>query len=380
VTTASPLLDRLAGTSGFAVAPSPTRVVFGAGTLPTLPAELAPLGWTRSLVLSTPGRRALGEQVAALLGDRGAGVHAGAVMHVPVASVDAAVRAVRAAGADSCVAVGGGSTTGLAKGIALETGTPWAAVPTTYSGSEMTPVWGLTRDGAKTTGRDDRVRASVVLYDPQLSAGLPVPTSVTSGVNALAHAAEALYAPDASPLTDAMATTGARALLDALPRLVADPRDPAARTAALAAAWMCGSCLAMTTTGLHHKLCHTLGGAFDLPHAETHTALLPYSLAYNLPAAPYARRTLGEELRSPTPATALWEWIARLGGPTALGDLGLSHDDVPAVVEAALTNPYANPRPLTAEGLTGLLHAAVAGTDPAAVTGPGAARPEVLPR
>ena len=365
MTDGAALLDRLAEDRTFVAAPSTTRVVFGAGTLAVLPEEVDRLGWSRVLVLCTPGQRALGERVAGLLGDRCAGVHAGAVMHVPVASVDAARTVLDAVSADGCVAVGGGSTTGLAKGVALAAGTPYLAVPTTYSGSEMTPVWRLTRDGVKTTGRDDRVRATTVVYDPQLSTGLPVPTSVTSGVNALAHAAEALYAPDASPLTDATATAGVQALLEALPRLVADPADAAGRAGALAAAWLCGCCLASTSMGLHHKLCHTLGGTFGLPHAETHTALLPYALAYNLPAAPFAARTLGAALGSGSPATALWELTGRLGAATSLGALGLQADDVPAVVDAALASPYANPRPLTAAGLTALLTAAVAGVDPA---------------
>jgi maleylacetate reductase len=294
-----------------------------------------------------------------------AGVHAGAVVHVPVATVTEAVAVLGERGARACVAVGGGSTVGLAKGVALETGTPYLAVPTTYSGSEMTPVWGLTRDGVKTTGRDDAVRASTVVYDPELSTGLPVPVSVTSGLNALAHAAEALYAPDASPLTDAMATAGAATVLAALPRLLAEPGDADGRAGALAAGWLCGSCLAATTMGLHHKLCHTLGGALDLPHAEMHAALLPYSLAYNLPAAPQAAATLGGLLGSDTPATALWELTGRLGAPTSLGALGVTPADVPAVVQAALAAPYANPRPVTAPGLTALLTAAVAGADPA---------------
>ena len=370
MTTGSSLLDRLAEGRSFTADASPTRVVFGAGVLATLPEELDRLGWSRVLVLSTPGQRRLAERVAGLIGDRCAGVHAGAVMHVPVAAVDDALAVVDGGRIDGCVAVGGGSTVGLAKAVALEAGTPYLAVPTTYSGSEMTPVWGLTRDGRKTTGRSDRVRASAVLDDPELSAGLPVQTSVTSGVNALAHAAEALYAPDASPLTDAMAAAGAQALLAALPRLVADPADADGRAGALAAAWLCGNCLAATTMGLHHKLAHTLGGTFDLPHAETHTALLPYTLAYNLPAAPYARATLAGVLGSETPATALWQRLRDLAAPTSLGELGLTADDVPTVVDAALANPYANPRPLTAAGLTALLSAAVAGEDPAVLDTP----------
>ncbi|WP_369137033.1 maleylacetate reductase [Modestobacter versicolor] len=364
MSSADPVLERFAAGRSFVAAPVP-RVVFGPGAVDQLPAEVGRLGWSRVLVLSTPGQRRLGERVAGLLGDRAAGVHAGAVQHVPVGSIAAAVAALR--GADACLAVGGGSTIGLAKAVARDAGVPYLAVPTTYSGSEMTPVWGVTSDGVKTTGRSDAVRASTVVYDPQLTTGLPVATSVTSGLNAVAHAAEALYAPDATPLTDAMAASATEAMLAALPRLVEDPADAAARGAALTAAWLCGCCLAATTMALHHKLCHTLGGAFGLPHAETHAALFPYSLAFNLPAAPFAHRTLAAALSSDAPATALWQLARRLGAPTALAALGLSAADVPEIVATVLGSPYANPRPLTGDRLTALLEAAVAGVDPAAL-------------
>jgi maleylacetate reductase len=333
MTTVPPVLGRFAETRSFVAAPAP-RVVFGAGTVHTLPEEVAQLGWSRVLVLSTPGQRGLGEQVAGLLGTRAAGLHAGAVMHVPVGSVADAVAELTELRADACVAVGGGSTIGLAKGIARETGVSYLAVPTTYSGSEMTPVWGLTRDGVKTTGRSDAVRATTVVYDPLLSARLPVATSVTSGLNALAHAAEALYAPDASPLTDAMATAGAEALLGGLPRLLTDPADAAARSGLLAAAWLCGSCLAATTVGLHHKLCHTLGGMFDLPHAETHSAVLPQATARNAPTVPGPAARLAAALGADDLATGIFDLAERAGSPTSLRALGLREQDLDGAADA----------------------------------------------
>ena len=137
----------------------------------------------------------------------------------------------------------------------------------------------------KTTVRDASVLPEVVIYDSDLTLGLPVAMSVTSGFNAMAHAVEGLYAQDSNPVASLMALGGIRALKDALPRIVDAPRDPEARGAALYGSWLCGTVLGTVGMALHHKLCHTLGGSFDLPHAETHTVILPHSAAYNAAAA-----------------------------------------------------------------------------------------------
>lgn len=342
----------------------PMRVVFGSGRLQELPEEAARLGLGRVMVLSTPGRRDLAESAASLLTGRAAGVFAGARMHVPADVAAAARDEIRRMGADGCVAVGGGSTIGLGKAIALDSGLPVIAVPTTYAGSEMTPIWGLTEAGRKRTGRDPAVLPRTVIYDPELTFGLPVDVSGTSGLNAMAHAVEALYAPDTSPVIALFAEQGIRSLAAALPAIAARPGDPAARHSALRGAWLCGACLGATTMSLHHQLCHVLGGNFDLPHAPTHAVLLPYVAVYNLPAAPIADGVVRRALESPDPAHALAELGAAVGAPRSLGDLGLREADLPAVVDQVLDRPYANPAALTRHGLTTLLTAALNGTPP----------------
>ena len=349
----------------------PMRVAFGAGALAKLPEEVAALGLTRVLVLCSPEQEDTGRQVAEALGEQAAGVLAEARMHVPVEVATRARDLARELGADGCVAVGGGSAVGLGKAIALEHGLPVIAVPTTYAGSEMTPIWGLTEAGQKRTGRDARVLPRSVVYDPQLTLTLPAQMSVTSGMNAIAHAVEGLYAPDATPVVSLMAQEGARALVAALPRLVADGGDLDARGEAQYGAWLCGAVLAATTMSLHHKLCHTLGGTLDLPHAQTHTVVLPHALAYNQGAAPQAVAALSQALGGvDDPARELWELAGRLGAPRSLAELGMAESDVPRIVELAVANPYANPRPVTREGVEGLLRAAWAGEVPAPLRRP----------
>ncbi len=344
----------------------PMRVVFGPGVLAELPAEVAALGLTRVLVLCSPEQEDTGRMVAAALGERAAGVLAEARMHVPVEVAARARDLARELGADGCVAVGGGSAVGLGKAIALEHGLPVVAVPTTYAGSEMTPVWGLTEAGEKRTGRDLRVLPVSVVYDPELTLSLPAQLSATSGVNAVAHAVEALYAPDATPIVSLMAEEGVRALAAALPAVVADGGDLDARGEAQYGAWLCGAVLAATTMSLHHKLCHTLGGTLDLPHAPTHTVVLPHALAFNQPAAPAAVAALSRALGgAPDPARALWELAGRLGAPRSLRELGMDGADVDRIADLAVERPYANPRPVTRGGVAALLRAAWAGEPPA---------------
>ncbi|MFD5127688.1 maleylacetate reductase [Streptomyces olindensis] len=343
----------------------PVRVVFRPGAAVTAtPGEAARLGLRRLLVVCGSRGEPVARAVADALGDNCVGLHAEARMHVPVEDVDHAVAAVRAAGADGCVAVGGGSAIGLGKAIALRTGLPLIAVPTTYSGSEMTPVWGLTEHGTKRTGRDPVVQPRSVVYDPRLTLSLPLSLTVTSGVNALAHAAEALYAPDASPLVSVMAEEGVRAMTEALPLLAADPEDLQARGRALYAAWLCGACLGATTMGLHHKVCHVLGGSYGLPHAETHTVVLPYVLAFNAPAAPGASTVLRRALGADDVPRALWELSGRLGAPRSLAELGLGEGDVAPAADRIAGEPYANPRPVTADGVRAVLRAAYEGGPP----------------
>jgi maleylacetate reductase len=343
----------------------PMRVVFGIGALRKLPDEVENLGLSRVLVLCSPEQEAMGRSVATALGERAAGVLPEARMHVPIEVARRARDVASELGADGCVAVGGGSAVGLGKAIALEHGLPVIAVPTTYAGSEMTPVWGLTEGAQKRTGRDVRVLPRSVLYDPELTLSLPAGMSATSGMNAIAHAVEGLYAPDATPIISLMAEEGTRALVAALPRIVTNGQDVDARAEAQYGAWLCGAVLAATTMSLHHKLCHTLGGTLDLPHAQTHTVVLPHALAYNQPAVPEAVAALSRALGgTPDPARELWELAGRLGAPHSLRELGMNETDIPRIVEQAVANPYANPRPVTPQGLTALLEDAWAGRPP----------------
>lgn len=345
----------------------PMRVVFGPGSLARLPEEVAALGLTRVLVLCSPEQAATGQLVADALGDRAAGVLAEARMHVPVEVAHRARGLAAELGADGCVAVGGGSAVGLGKAIALEHGLPVLAVPTTYAGSEMTPVWGLTAEGVKKTGRDPRVLPVSVVYDPELTLTLPVAMSVTSGFNAIAHAVEGLYAPDATPIVSLTAAEGVRALVSALPRIAAVPDDLEARGDAQYGAWLCGAVLGATTMSLHHRLCHALGGTLDLPHASTHTVVLPHALAHNAPAVPDTIAALSAAMGGVTdPARALWDLAGDLGAPRSLAELGMTGDDVDRIADQVLSTPYANPRAVTRDGLVALLGRALDGGAPVA--------------
>ncbi len=348
-------------TSPFFYEALPMRVSFGAGYRSKLADEVNKLGLKRVLIISTESQKELAQEISDSLGELSVGVYAKAEMHVPIETARDAQRFATEAGADGCIAVGGGSTTGLGKAIALEYGTPIIALPTTYAGSEMTPVWGLTADGVKKTGKDRRVLPTSVIYDPELTVPLPVAMSVTSGFNAIAHAVEALYAPDGSPIISLMAEEGVRALITALPNIADDPQNIRHRTDALYGAWLCGAALGATTMSLHHKLCHTLGGTFNLPHAETHTVVLPYALAYNAPSAPAAVEALRRATGAEDPAAYLRELSLKLGAPASLRELGLTEGNVETAVILATRNPYANPREITPEGIRRLLTAALNG-------------------
>ncbi|WP_407522814.1 maleylacetate reductase [Methylobacterium oryzisoli] len=343
----------------------PTRVVFGRGTLAEVPREMEALGRGRAVVLATPHQREEAEALAARLGARAVGVIAEAVMHTPVAVTEAAMARVAGLDADCVVAVGGGSTTGLAKAIALRTDLDQIIVPTTYAGSEMTPILGETRDAVKTTQRSDRIRPETVIYDVDLTLGLPPGLSATSGLNAIAHAVEALYAQDRNPIVSLMAEEAIRALAGALPRILDNPGDRAARSDALYGAWLAGACLGTVGMALHHKLCHVLGGAFDLPHAETHAAVLPHAAAYNAPAAPEAMARVARALAASEAAQGLFDLAAGLGAPTALSAIGMPRDGLDRAAEMAVAQPYWNPRPPEREAIRRLLDDAFHGRRPA---------------
>jgi maleylacetate reductase len=343
------------------------RVLFGSGTLAQLGAEIELLGARRALVLSTPGQREDAERIADLLGGRVAGVFDQAVMHVPIEVAREARELARAIGADCAVAIGGGSTIGLGKAIAMESALPILALPTTYAGSEMTPIYGITESGLKKTGRDPRVLPRTVIYDPALTYTLPIGISVASGINALAHAAEGLYAVDGNPVMDLMAVEGISAIGRALPLLTSDSTPDvmqAARADALYGAWLCGAVLGNVGVALHHKLCHTLGGTFKLPHAETHTIVLPHALAYNAAAAPRAMERIAGALGASSAPRAVFDLARRCGAPLALKDIGMNESDLDRACELALQNQYPNPQPLEPAAIRRLLQHAFEGVPP----------------
>ncbi len=335
-------------------------MVFHAGAIEKIAAEAARLG-KHPLVLSTAGQRGLAERVARLLGNCCPGIYDQAVMHVPMETARAARAEAARLEADCLVAVGGGSTVGLAKAIALERELPILAVPTTYAGSEMTPIWGLTDGGVKRTGRDLRVLPRTVLYDPVLTLGLPPSISGTSGVNAMAHCVEGLYSESANPIVSLMAEEGIRALSRSLRQVVHAPHDIEARTDALYGAWLGGSVLGAVGMALHHKLCHVLGGTFNLPHAETHAIVLPHVVAYNAAAAPEAMKRIGFALGVENAAHGLFELVRALGAKTALKDIGMPEEGIERAALLATTNPYYNPAPVSADGIRALLRDAYEG-------------------
>jgi maleylacetate reductase len=342
---------------------NPARILFGSGKLSEVASEIRHLGCERALVLSTPFQRADAERLAADLGELAAGVFANATMHTPVEVTERALDAFVTNGADCVVAFGGGSTTGLGKAIAYRNDAPQIVVATTYAGSEVTPILGQTENGRKTTVRGPTILPEVVIYDPDLTLGLPVGMSVTSGLNAMAHAVEGLYAQDRNPISSMIAVEGVQALKEALPRIVAEPRHDGARAQALYGSWLCGTVLGTVGMALHHKLCHTLGGSFDLPHAETHAVLLPHTVAYTEVAVPDLLAPVAGMFGG-SAGGGLYEFSASLDAPLALRDLGLAEADLDRAAELATQNPYWNPRPVEREALRALLQRAWDGARP----------------
>lgn len=347
---------------GFICTLNPARIVFGAGTLARLADEIGRLGCRRALLLATPFQAGDVGRLADALGGLAAGVFAGATMHTPVAVTEAALAVYRESGADCVVAYGGGSTIGLGKAIAVRTDAPQIVVATTYAGSEVTPILGETENGLKTTRRDPKILPEVVIYDPDLTLGLPVGMSIVSGLNAMAHAVEALYAQDRNPIATLEAIEGLRALKEALPAIVATPGDRMARGRALYGSWLCGTVLGTVGMALHHKLCHTLGGSFDLPHAETHAVILPHSAAYNALAAADELRPVADLFGSV--GGGLHDFAAALGAPLSLKALGLKESDLDRAADIATTNPYWNPRPIERPAIRALLQDAFDGVRP----------------
>ena len=341
----------------------PARVVFGAGSLGKLVEELDRLGAKRALVLSTPEQKESAASVKSALGARAVGLYDKAAMHVPIEIAQDARRVARELGADACVTVGGGSTTGLGKAIALTSTLPILAVPTTYAGSEMTPIYGITEGGAKKTGRDVRVLPRAVIYDPSLTLTLSVGLSAASGMNAIAHAVEALYSHEGNPIISLMAEEGIRALADALPKIKESPSDLPTRSDALYGAWLCGIVLGSAGMALHHKLCHVLGGSYNLPHAETHSIVLPHAVRYNQSASEAMRR-IERAIGAAEAASGIYDLEKSLGLPLRLADIGMKEADLERAARIATEAPYPNPRKVEYAPVLELLRNAYEGRRP----------------
>ncbi|MFD8814349.1 maleylacetate reductase [Streptomyces sp. NPDC059627] len=355
-----------------------TKVVFGSGTRRRVPAEAEALGCRRVLVLCTPDQAEQAARIRDLLGAAAAGTFAEAAAHTPVEVTEKAVAYCGTVGADAVLAVGGGSTVGLGKAIAARTGLPQLALPTTYAGSEMTPILGETEGRRKTTRRLPQVLLRTVVYDVDLTLTLPAATSVVSGINAMAHAVEALYAQDRDPVAFLMAGEALDSLVRSLPVVARRPDDAEARAEALYAAWLAGMCLGTVGMALHHKVCHVLGGTFGLPHAETHSVMLPHVVAHNAPAAPEAMARIAQALPGDDAASGLFDFAGRIGAPRTLRDLGMPETGIVQAAELVVRDGYWNPRPVDRTAVRAFLTRAWAGEPPR--TSPGDDQPPSRPR
>ncbi|MBZ7924299.1 maleylacetate reductase [Ensifer adhaerens] len=342
---------------------NPAHIVFGDGAAAKVADWVKRIQCQRALVLSTPHQRGDAQSLGSALGELAVGLFSGAVMHTPIDVTEMALKAVTETNADCVVSLGGGSTTGLGKAIAYRTGLPHIVIPTTYAGSEVTPILGQTEAGRKRTVKDPKILPQVVIYDPSLTTGLPVGLSMSSGLNAMAHAVEALYAQDRNPISTLMATEGLRAFRFGLPAVIADPSDLTARANALYGAWLCGTVLGTVGMALHHKICHTLGGSFDTPHAETHAIMLPHTAAFNAVAVPELLQPVAEIFGNSV-GGGLWDFAKSIGAPLALRDLGLTESDLDKTSQIAIENPYWNPRPIERSSIRELLQRAWDGVRP----------------
>ncbi|KAI0508810.1 putative maleylacetate reductase [Xylaria bambusicola] len=349
----------------FEYSPNPGRVIFGNGTIKRLPDELKRLNLSRPVILSTPEQLSQAQGIQSILEGHVevVGIFSNATMHTPVYVTNTAVEFSRAA--DCIVSIGGGSTIGLGKAISIRTGLHHIAIATTYAGSEMTPILGETENGQKTTRSDPKILPGTVIYDVDLTMTLPVALSCVSAVNAIAHAVEALYARQRNPIVELMAAEGIRALASSVPEIVENPDSRSARSNALYGAWLCGICLGSVGMSLHHKLCHTLGGTFNLPHAQTHTIVLPHALAYNAPNVPKAMQILAQVLPNSDgdAVKGLNALLRKLKVQRGLRELGMKESDVDAAADIAMKNAYWNPRPIERDPIRELIRSAWAGED-----------------
>jgi alcohol dehydrogenase class IV len=342
----------------------PGRVLFGVGALSRLPEEVDRLGAKRLLIVVDGAKKALAEEIGQQLGDRFAGTFSHLTAHVPIETALTVRQIAREASATCVVTVGGGSTTGLGKAIALESDISIIAIPTTYAGSEMTPVYGITSEGQKRVGRNARVLPKVVIYDPALTTSLPASVTGPSGMNAIAHCVEALYSKEANPITSLMAEEGIRALVQGLPKAVRNPEDLEGRTQALYGAYLAGAALAVTGMAIHHRICHVLGGTYGLAHGEVNSVILPHAITFNAHAAPEAIARVARAAGVNDAAAGLFDFAAAIGAPTSLAGLGMQKSDLDGAAKLSIESPLWNPRPADFDAVRALLDDAYHGRRP----------------
>ena len=339
------------------------RVRFQRGCRTRVVEEAEFLGLENVMVLATPAQENQAAEISDSLGKRSAGVLAVARMHTPIDVTERAVEVLSKVGADGTAAIGGGSTIGLGKAIALRTGIPQIAIPTTYAGSEMTPILGQTKDGVKSTLRDLRVIPASVLYDVECTLTLPAAASSNSGLNAIAHAVEGLYSRDRNPISKLQCVDAVRTMINALPIIAKQPGDIEARQKAQYGAFLCGLALGQSGMALHHKLCHVLGGAFELPHAETHAVILPYAAEFNAEAEGLG--PIRDLFGNTGIGAGFWDFARLLGAPASLAEIGMPEDGIETAADLSVASPYWNPRSFGREDMLDLIRSAFDGARPA---------------
>jgi maleylacetate reductase len=339
-----------------------TRVVFGNGTVKELKAEVARANMSRILILCSKGRQELAMSLSETVGKASVGICDAAIPNMPREAFDSVNAQLSNRKADGLVAIGGGSSIGLAKAVAASSHAPFIAVVTTLSGSEMSPKWALGRGVGRASGTDERALPTVAIYDPELTLGLPLRVLAASGMNAIAHAAESLYGEDTNPVVQTLAEEAIARISHNLPKIIADAGNVEARNEATYGAWLAANFRA--TTCIHHVIAQQIRQLFDLDHAQTHAVVLPYALAFNAPAVPKAMDRLKQALKADEPPSALFDLNVRLGLPTSLADIGMPKDRLADAVEVVMRSTYHNPRPASRADVTGILEQALAGQRP----------------
>jgi len=342
--------------------PNAVRVVFGPGTVETLATEADRLGIVRSVVLCSPGRTALADELVQILGRDAAVICDAARPNFPEATFDTVVGAIGASDASGFVVVGGGTPIGLAKAVGAASRLPYIAVPTTYSGSELASNWYVGSGPNRRQGNDVHALPATIVYDPQLTVGLPETITAASGMNAMAHAVESLYGEGSDPVVSVMAAEAVRLLGESLPKCLDRPDDLAARGEALKGAWFAAGFRA--GRGLSHAMAQRIRDAFGLDHARTHAVSLPYAVAFNRPAAGAAMTAIGAALGAADAATGLYELNRRLGLATGYRDLGMPRDGIERAVELVAAARIEHPRAAGAAEVRQVVEAAWAGDPP----------------